>query len=124
MGIDGKPFETFGVSQSIEFPSIYFARKKTNTIKTNMVALEYEISKNNLIKNISKAYYTIVYLNEKLNYLIYIDSLFENFSKAAKRKFELGAANYLEMITSQSKYKQYEMQLNQLKQKKRTQPKS
>jgi len=115
LGIDGKPFETFGVSQSIEFPSIYFARKKTNTIKTNMVALEYEISKNNLIKNISKSYYTIVYLNEKLNYLIYIDSLFENFSKAAKRKFELGDANYLEMITAQSKYKEYSTLTNKLK---------
>lgn len=37
------------------------------------------------------------------------------FSKSAKRKFELGESNYLEMITSQSKHKQFSMQLEQLK---------
>jgi cobalt-zinc-cadmium resistance protein CzcA len=112
---DGTPYETYGISQTIEFPSIYFARKKANVLKTSMVALEYELSKNNLIKNISKSYYNVVYLNEKLNYLILIDSLYENFSKATKRRFELGDANYLEMITAQSKYKEYSTQLSQLK---------
>jgi len=53
-------------------------------------------------------------LNEKLSYITYIDSLYENFSKAAKRKFELGASNYLEMITAQSKYKEYTTQVSQL----------
>jgi cobalt-zinc-cadmium resistance protein CzcA len=114
LGVDGKPFETFGVSQTIEFPSIYFARKKANKIQTRMAELSYELSKNSLIKNVSKAYYEIVYLNEKLTYVRYIDSLYENFSRAAKRKFELGDTNYLEMITAQSKYKEYSTQVNQL----------
>jgi cobalt-zinc-cadmium resistance protein CzcA len=112
---DGSPYETYGVSQTIEFPSVYFARKKTTVLKTNMVTLEYELSKNDLMKDISKSYYYMVYLNEKLNYLKLIDSLYDNFSKAAKRRFELGDANYLEMITAQSKYQEYATQLNQLK---------
>ncbi|RXP57072.1 CusA/CzcA family heavy metal efflux RND transporter [Lutibacter sp. HS1-25] len=111
----GEPYKTFGVSQSIEFPSVYFARKKTNIIKTNMEGIAFEISKNNLIKDISKAYYHVVYLNEKLNYIKLIDSLYQNFSNASKRKFELGETNYLEMITAQSKYKEYATQLSQLK---------
>jgi cobalt-zinc-cadmium resistance protein CzcA len=44
-----------------------------------------------------------------------MDSLYSNFSNAAQRKFELGESNYLEMITSKAKYKQYSLQLNQLK---------
>ena len=71
-----------------------------------------------MIKNVSIAFNEVVFLNKKLEHFTYIDSLYTNFSKAAKRKFELGESNYLEMITSQSKYKQYEMQLNQLKQDK------
>jgi len=114
LGVDGKPFETFGVSQIIEFPSVYFARKKANKIQTKMAELTFELTKNNLIKNISKAYYEIVYLNEKLAYVSYIDSLYKNFSKAAKRKFELGDTNYLEMITAQSKYKEYSTSVIQL----------
>ncbi|SNR31910.1 cobalt-zinc-cadmium resistance protein CzcA [Lutibacter agarilyticus] len=114
LGIDGKPFETFGVSQTVEFPSIYFARKKMNKIQTKMAELSFELSKNDLIKDISEAYYEVVYLNEKLVYVTYIDSLYQNFSKAAKRKYELGATNYLEMITAQSKYKEYTTQIKQL----------
>ncbi|MGV8946342.1 MAG: CusA/CzcA family heavy metal efflux RND transporter [Lutibacter sp.] len=115
LGIDGKPFETYGVSQIIEFPTVYFAKKKTNKINTNLTEISYEIFKNNLVKNVSQSYYKIVYLNKKLEHLIYIDSLYQDFSKAAKRKFELGESNYLEMITSESKFKQYSAQLNQLK---------
>jgi cobalt-zinc-cadmium resistance protein CzcA len=115
LGVDGKPFETFGVDQIIEFPTIYFARKKANKITMGLKQISYELAKNDLIKNVSKAYYKIIYLHEKLNHLIYIDSLYQNFSKAAKRKYELGETNYLEMITSQSKYKQYSSQLSQLK---------
>src|SRR5690606_37407337 len=34
--------------------------------------------------------------------------LFQNFAVSAKRRFELGETNYLEMITAQSKQKQLE----------------
>ena len=114
LGIDGKPFETFGVSQTVEFPSVYFTRKKMNKIQTKMAELSLELSKNDLTKNISEAYYEVVYLKGKLEYVTYIDSLYQNFSKAAKRKYELGATNYLEMITAQSKYKEYTTQVKQL----------
>jgi len=115
LGIDGKPFDTYGISQIIEFPTVYFAKKKANKIGTHLSEISYDISKNNLRKKVSQEYYHILFLNEKLKHLIYIDSLYQNFSKAAKRKFELGESNYLEMITSESKYKQYSSQLNQLK---------
>jgi cobalt-zinc-cadmium resistance protein CzcA len=115
LGIDGTPFETYGIDQTIEFPTVYFARKKANKIVSNLTGINYEIAKVNLIKEVTKAYYNIVYLNNKLTHLKYVDSLYADFSKAAKRKFELGESNYLEMITAQSKYKQYAAQLSQVK---------
>ncbi len=114
LGIDGKPFETFGIDQTIEFPTVYFAKKKVNKINSDLVEINYQLAKDNLIKNVSKAYYHIVYLNQKNEHLVVIDSLYKNFSKSAKRKFELGESNYLEMITSQSKHKQFTLQLEQL----------
>jgi cobalt-zinc-cadmium resistance protein CzcA len=115
LGVDGKPYETYGFSQTIEFPTVYFARNKTANLSTNMSEISFEIAKNELIKNVSKSYYQIVFLNKKLEHLVYMDSLYSNFSNAAQRKFELGESNYLEMITSKAKYKQYSLQLNQLK---------
>ena len=115
LGINGKPFETFGFMQTIEFPTVYFSRKKINNISASMASINFEIAKNNLIKNVSKAYYQLVYIKEKLVYYNHLDSLYANFANGAKRKFELGESNYLEMITSEAKYKQYSAQLNSLK---------
>ena len=115
LGIDGKPFETYGIDQTIEFPTIYFARKKAQKITASIADLTYEITKDKVIKEVSKTYYSIVYLNRKLHHLQQMDSLYFNFSNAAKRKFELGESNYLEMITATSKYKQYATQLSQAK---------
>ncbi len=42
-----------------------------------------------------------------------LDSLYQKFAYAAKRRFELGETNYLEKITAQSKQKQLETQLRQ-----------
>ena len=114
LGIDGKPFETYGIDQTIEFPTVYFAKKKVNKINSNLAEYDYELAKQDLIKKVSKSYYKIVYLNQKKEILIVIDSLYKNFSKSAKRKFELGESNYLEMITSQSKHKQFSIQLKEL----------
>jgi len=114
LGIDGKPFETYGIEQTIEFPTLYFAKKKVNEINSNLTTLNYDLAKENLIKEVSKAFYTVVYLNKKKAHLATIDSLYENFSNAAQRKFELGESNYLEMITSQSKHKQFNIELEQL----------
>jgi len=114
LGVDGKPLETYGIDQTIAFPTVYFAKKKVNKINSNLSEINYQLAKDNLIKTVSKAYNTIVYLNQKKKHLVAIDSLYKNFSSAAKRKFELGESNYLEMITSQSKHKQFKMQLEQL----------
>ncbi|MFK5957832.1 MAG: CusA/CzcA family heavy metal efflux RND transporter [Lutibacter sp.] len=114
LGSNGKPFETYGIDQTIEFPTVYFAKKKVNKITSNLTEIKYQLAKANLIKNVSKSYSTIVYLNQKKKQLIALDSLYKDFSKSATRKFELGESNYLEMITSQSKHKQFSIQLEQL----------
>ncbi len=114
LGIDGKPFETYGIDQTIEFPTIYFARKKAHRITSNLAELSYEMAKINLTKEVTKSFYKLVYLNKKLSHIKYVDSLYYSFSNAAKRKFELGESNYLEMITAQSKYKQYAALLSQV----------
>jgi len=42
-----------------------------------------------------------------------LDSLYQNFAHASKRRFELGESNYLEMITAQSKQKLLQTQYKQ-----------
>ena len=112
---NGIPFETFGVEQTIEFPTVYFSKKNIAKINVELQEIKSKTTENELIKKVSQAYYKLVYIDEKLEELMYIDSLYSNFSNAASRKFELGESNYLEKITSQSKYKLYSVELKSLK---------
>ena len=54
------------------------------------------------------AYYNLSYAKNKVKTFKYLDSLYQNFAKAATRRFELGETNYLEMLTAKSKQKQLE----------------
>jgi cobalt-zinc-cadmium resistance protein CzcA len=50
--------------------------------------------KQSVIRNI-KVYNHIVYLQNQEKLYFYLDSLYQNFSKASNRRFELGETNYL-----------------------------
>jgi cobalt-zinc-cadmium resistance protein CzcA len=64
------------------------------------------MKKSNLSLEISKVYNHIVYLQNQEKLYFYLDSLYQNFSKASNRRFELGETNYLEKITAQAKFRQ------------------
>ena len=52
---------------------------------------------------------------------MYLDSLYQNFSNASGRKFELGETNYLEKITAESKFRHIRSKLSQIESEKRAQ---
>ncbi|HKJ06908.1 MAG TPA: CusA/CzcA family heavy metal efflux RND transporter, partial [Flavobacteriaceae bacterium] len=115
LGVNNKPLETYGIQQSIAFPSLYITQKKANSLYYETKKIEFGIAENNLIKNVTKVYYNINFLQNKLIYLNKIDSLYQNFSASAKRKFELGETNYLESLTAKSKHTQLTIELEKVK---------
>ena len=103
----------FGVSQDFKFPTIYFADKKVNKAQFNLEESNYNIKLQTLKKEVSIAFFNLSYAKNKAETYQLLDSLYQNFSHAAKRRFELGESNYLEMITAQSKQKLLQMQYRQ-----------
>lgn len=114
LGINGVPFETYGVEQSIAFPTVYLAQNKQAKQYAKLAQIDVEITENELVKKVSKAFYNLIYLNKKMTHLKEIEKLYNDFSNAATRKFELGETTYLEMITAQSKQQQYTVELSVL----------
>lgn len=66
-------------------------------------------------KEVSKAYYEIVYWQRMLGNYRYMDSLYTTFEYAANRKFEQGESNYLEKLTAETKKKEVSLQLHQIR---------
>ncbi len=105
-GENGLVLNEFGVSQNFEFPSIYNLQKKINTQQYQMQEFTFQIQKRDLIKEVSQRYYTIIFIQNKQQLILYLDSLYQNFATAAERRFELGGTNNLEKLTAQAKRNQ------------------
>ncbi|TXE08975.1 CusA/CzcA family heavy metal efflux RND transporter [Gelidibacter salicanalis] len=116
---DGGAIETlkvFGVSQYFKFPTVYFADRNVNRSRVGLQESAHALKLQSLKKEVYAAYYNLSYAKNKSESYRFLDSLYQNFAKAAKRRFELGETNYLEMITAQSKQKQLETLYKQAQQ--------
>jgi len=118
LALNNKPLRVFGIQQRFEFPTVYGAKKKALATEYDKEKMSVQIQKNKLILAISKVYERIVYLQNQEKQYNYLDSLYQNFSKASNRRFELGETNYLEKITAQAKSGQIQTKKSQIEKEK------
>ncbi|MET0759618.1 MAG: CusA/CzcA family heavy metal efflux RND transporter, partial [Flavobacterium sp.] len=121
LALNDKPLKVFGVQQRFAFPTFYGAQKKVYSSEYEKEKANFDIQKNKLSSEVSKVYNHIVYLQHQEKLYRYLDSLYQNFSKASDRRFELGETNYLEKITAQAKFRQIRTKLSQIDNEKKAQ---
>ncbi len=121
LAFNNEPLRIFGAQQRFAFPTVYGTQKQVNTSEYEKEKAGFEIQKNKFSLAISKVYQQIVYWQHQEKLYTYLDSLYQNFSKASDRKFELGETNYLEKITAQSKFRQIKTKLTQIANEKKAQ---
>lgn len=114
LALNNLPLKVFGVQQSFDFPTVYGAHKNVLEANYDKEVSTLELQKSKLAHTISTVYNQIVYVQHQEILYQYLDSLYQNFSKASDRRFELGESNYLEKITAQAKFRQINTKLNQL----------
>jgi len=108
LAINNEPLKVFGISQDFKFPTVYFAEKRVNKSKVSLQEANFSLQLQQIKKQVYANYYQLSYAKNKAKNYKYLDSLYKDFAQKAKRRFELGETNYLEMITAQSKQKQLE----------------
>lgn len=113
LAANNEPLKVFGISQDFKFPTVYFADKKVNKTQYQLQESQYSIQLQYLKRDVYSKYYQLRYAKNKAQTYRFLDSLYQNFAVSAKRRFELGETNYLELITAQSKQKQLETLYNQ-----------
>lgn len=109
------PLHVWGLSQSIQFPTVYGAQREVMERKTQLATDQLAIDKYIVTKEVLKAYFEIAYWQQMLNNYQYLDSLYTTFEHAANRKFEQGESNYLEKLIAETKKKEVSLQLNQIR---------
>jgi len=111
---NGYPISVLGVEQSFEFPTVYAAQRKAAKQNVELAILEYEKACFQLKKEISMAYYQIVYLKNKIQKYSMIDSTYENYTRSAKRQLEAGEISKLDFLNAQSKHSLLLLKMKQL----------
>ncbi len=110
---NGLPLKVFGISQSIQFPTIYGMQRKVEKQRAAMASEQYNINRRLLTKEVYKAYYSVVYRINLVKQYSFLDSLYAQFANAARKRYEVGETNLLEKLTAETKQKEISLQLSQ-----------
>ncbi len=105
---------SFNISQSFAFPTVYaFQNKLANA---NVKSSEWEVKSAQLetATQVKQIYWQIAYLHSKQSLIVWQDSLYSGFLRAADLRLKTGETNRLEMITARSQYMEANNQLEQI----------
>lgn len=105
---------SFTVSQTFAFPSVYINQHKR--AKANVKSSEYEFQSHQLdiATQVKQIYWQLAYLYSKQHLYLWQDSMYDGLLRATKLKTELGETNKLEMITARSQSMEVKNQLKQV----------
>jgi len=102
------------ISQSFAFPSVYVNQYKLANANIKSSEFQYQGSRLEIATQVKQVYWQYVFLSSKQKLLIYQDSLYSGFLRAAELRAKTGETNRLEMITARSQSLEIKNQLYQV----------
>jgi cobalt-zinc-cadmium resistance protein CzcA len=106
----------FGVSQSIRFPLVYARQQAVMNEEWKSGIINVSWKQNEIKKEVSQLFYSLLYLQQKRALLFQTDSLYALFLKNASLRFSKGESNVLEKATAETQRGQIQEQLFQIEQ--------
>ncbi|MEI6061466.1 MAG: CusA/CzcA family heavy metal efflux RND transporter [Bacteroidota bacterium] len=104
---------SFTITQSMSFPTVYGLQNKLADAGIKSSEWEMRSTQLEIATQVKQGYWQLAYLMEMQKLLIYKDSLFTGFLRAAALRADLGETNRLEMITARSQSLEVKNQLQQ-----------
>ncbi|TAN13683.1 MAG: CusA/CzcA family heavy metal efflux RND transporter [Chitinophagaceae bacterium] len=95
-----------GIQQTFSFPTVYARQTKLQNQETLLSRQSLAVSSAGLVRNVRSAYYQMAYGIARLHLLVYEDSVYADFSKAAGVRYKSGETNYLESVAADAKYQE------------------
>ncbi len=109
----GDALGVWGVQQTFSFPTVYSKQKQALKGAFRMQEKQFELDSFRLVQEVSKAYNAIVYWQNLQKLYTSLDSIYDEFARAANRKYQVGETNYLEKLTADTKRQEIALQVAQ-----------
>lgn len=103
----------YGISQRINFPSLYSSQFKLAKEKVNSSEQLKIIEENQLIGDVKSAYLQYVFVQEQRKLLQRQDSLYGNLDRSSLQRYKTGESTKLESVTSNAQSMQIKNRLQQ-----------
>lgn len=107
---------SFGVSQSINFPTVYKNQKSVLNEDWKIAMLQVNLKEAETRKFCTSVFYNLLILREKEKLLMHADTTYQLFLEKAELRFKAGASSVLEKVTAESQRGNILMQLQALQQ--------
>lgn len=92
----------FNIGQNFEFPTVYTAQKKLAKEKMEGSQIQLAVTENDLKRDIRQSWYQLAYLHEKQKLLLYQDTIYARFLRAASIRYETEETGYLEKVAAEA----------------------
>jgi len=90
------------IGQSFSLPTVYVRQRKLAEANVRSSQLQLKSSRLEIATQVKQTYWQLAYLKSKQKLLIFQDSLYAGFFRAAELRANIGETNRLEMITARS----------------------
>lgn len=105
---------SFVVSQSINFPTVYSRQKKALNAEWDAAVMTSALSTVEMKKVVSEIFFHIIVLRKKEKVLIELDSIYQRFLDKSVLRLEKGVSNKLEVSAAQLQQENTAIQLKRL----------
>ena len=107
----GSTDNALSVSQSIEFPTVYIARRAQLKAESQAEVSKTEVIKANLVYQVKSTYYQMVYETECFRILSKQDSILSKYRTVTETRYKAGDTRKLEYFTAERMYKENKMEM-------------
>jgi cobalt-zinc-cadmium resistance protein CzcA len=108
---NGYPLKVWGISQDINFPTLYVAEKNARLIDVSKAEVNLESQKQKIIKEISLRYYELQGLQARFELYRSIDSLYTDLFRNARARYNKGDFSNLDLLNIQARQEQAKLNL-------------
>ncbi|WP_321332294.1 TolC family protein [uncultured Bacteroides sp.] len=111
----GSPDNSISLSQSFDFPTAYGSRRGLLKAETKLERSNLEVTRNELVKEITSIYYQLLYARENIKIRQKQDSIYAQFLFLADAKLKSGETSRLEQMNAERLYNENKIELQNTK---------
>ena len=105
----------FTFSQSMDFPTVYSARRGQLKAETKAEKSRLAVINQQLKADIAVAYYTMLYQMRRLDILQQQDSILKRYSDVAEKRYKAGEARQLEFLAAERLHNENRLEMESVK---------